>query len=114
KKYRRKSHSEDWRFSDCQTEGRSPHIKKIFTLLRERKSFHQSYELTKNTPQSKWWKKQKNTENNVNRNVTPIPLSPNLLTPVSLSSPPASLMMNVQDFTTFHPTSVGTNGGSNA
>lgn len=55
------------------------HLKKVFTLLRERKTFHQSYEIPKHKTESKWWKRRRTFENSLftlNRPSTPTPTIP--------------------------------------
>lgn len=58
---------------------KSNQLKKVFTLLKERKTFHESYELPKNKPNSKWWKRRRTLENsilNLDRPPTPVPFTP--------------------------------------
>ena len=42
---------------------KSLHLRKVFTLLKEKKNFHNSYDLTRSKPQSRWWKRRKTLDN---------------------------------------------------
>lgn len=87
---RHKSPTDDWRVNDGDAANRNPQLKKVFTLLRERKPFHGSYELTKSKSNSRWWKRRKTLEKapsktNVGESIlNQTPLSPTILTPSSL------------------------------